>query len=126
MLKNASVHPTIPVVDLDRPKNFYSDVLGLEMISEDPSQGALLKAGDNTTFYMYQREATKADHTVMAFAVDDVEKTIKDLREKGVEFEEYDTPDIKTVEGIATLGDMKAAWFKDSEGNILSINNMEL
>jgi hypothetical protein len=77
--------------------------------------------------YLYQRAATKADHTVATFMVDDIEKEVMELRGKGVKFEEYNIPSmkIKTVNGIATYGDMmKAAWFKDTEGNILSLGQM--
>jgi hypothetical protein len=56
--------------------------------------------------------------------VDDVEKAVVDLRSKGVTFEEYDMPGIKTVNGIADMGDFKGAWFKDPEGNILAIGSM--
>jgi hypothetical protein len=57
--------------------------------------------------------------------VENVEKEVAELRQKGIEFEEYDLPNIKTVDSVATLGTWKAAWFKDTEGNILSINEMK-
>jgi len=74
--------------------------------------------------YVYQRSATKADHTVASFKVNDLEAEVKELKAKGVKFEEIAIPGIKTVNGIATMGKMKAAWFKDTEGNILSITQM--
>ena len=128
MLTNAKVHPTLPVVDLERAKKFYQEKLGLKVIMEDPSPGALLQAGEGTTLYIYQRAATKADHTVVGFSVKDVEATVKDLKAKGVVFEDFETPGLTTVDSITTMrlptGEFRGAWFKDTEGNILSVNNM--
>jgi catechol 2,3-dioxygenase-like lactoylglutathione lyase family enzyme len=124
MLINAKVHPTLPVVDLDRAKKFYEEKLGLKVIQTDPSPGAVLQAGEGTQLYIYQRAATKADHTAASFSVKDIEATVKELKAKGVVFEDIDTPGLKTVDGVATMGELKAAWFKDTEGNILAVTNM--
>ena len=124
MLTNASVHPTLPVIDLERAKKFYEGTLGLKVILEDPSPGAVLKAGEGTTLYIYQRAATKAEHTVAGFKVKDVEATVRELKVRGVVFEDVDAPGLRTVDGVATVGEIKAAWFKDTEGNTLSVNNM--
>ncbi len=121
---NATVHPTLPVVDLERAKKFYEGTLGLKVILEDPSPGALLQAEEGTTLYIYQRAATKADHTAASFTVKDVEATVKGLKAKGVVFEDVDVPGLKTVDGVFTMGDIKGAWFKDTEGNILAVTNM--
>jgi catechol 2,3-dioxygenase-like lactoylglutathione lyase family enzyme len=124
MLITARVHPTLPVVDLDRARKFYEEKLGLKVLRTDPSPGAVLQAGEGTQLYIYQRAATKADHTAAAFVVKDVEATVKGLKAKGVAFEEVDVPGFKTVDSVATLGELKAAWLKDTEGNILAIANM--
>ena len=124
MLANAAVHPTLPVVDLERARKFYEGTLGLKAIGTDPSPGVLLQAGEGTKLYIYQRAATKAEHTEASFTVKDVEATVKGLREKGVVFEDIDTPGFKTVDGIVTMGDMKGAWFKDTEGNTLAVASM--
>jgi predicted enzyme related to lactoylglutathione lyase len=124
MLTNAPVHPTLPVVDLERAKKFYEEKLGLKVIQTDPSPGAVLQAGEGTNIYIYQRAATKADHTAASFTVKDVEGTIKELKARGVVFENIDTPSFKTVDGIFTMGDIKGAWFKDTEGNTLAVTNM--
>jgi catechol 2,3-dioxygenase-like lactoylglutathione lyase family enzyme len=126
MLAKAEVHPTLPTVDLERARKFYEDVLGLKVIREDPSPGILFGAGSGTAIYLYQRGATKADHTAASFKVADVEAEVKELKAKGVKFEEYDMPGmgIKTVNGIATMNGYKGAWFKDTEGNILAISNI--
>jgi len=95
---------------------------------EDPSPGILFAAGEGTLLYVYQRGATKADHTVAEFTVDDIAAEMKDLRAKGIAFEEYNMPELKTVKGLFTMatpeGDYKAAWFKDSEGNILALEQL--
>ncbi len=123
MLRNAGLHPILPVVDLERAKRFYEDNLELKVIQEDPSPGAVLRNGGGTTMYIYQRAATKADHTVAGFTVEDVEETVKDLKAKGVVFEDVDVPGFKTVDNVATMGETKSAWFRDSEGNILAVTN---
>lgn len=128
MLTNAKVHPTLPAIDLERAKKFYEETLGLNVIMEDQSPGALLQAGEGTTLYIYQRAATKADHTVAGFSVKDVESTVKEIKAKGVVLEEVNIPGTQTVDGITTMttpaGEFKGVWFKDTEGNILSVNNM--
>ncbi|MCK5577207.1 MAG: VOC family protein [Dehalococcoidales bacterium] len=126
MLTNAPIHPALPAVDLSRAKKFYVETLGLKVVQEDPSPGAVLQAGEGTTVYIYQRGATKADHTVASFTVEDVAAAVDELKAKGVVFEEYDIPGmgLKTVNSIASMGDMQIAFFKDTEGNILGIGNM--
>jgi predicted enzyme related to lactoylglutathione lyase len=126
MLNNAMVAPTLPAMDLKRARKFYEEKLGLKVVMEDPSPGIMLQCGQGTMMYVYQRAATKADHTVASFKVDDIEAEVKELKSKGIKFEEYNIPKmgIKTVNGIANMGNMKAAWFKDTEGNILSLNQM--
>ncbi len=124
MLINATARPTLPAVDLKRARKFYEGTLGLKVIGEDPSPGIFLQAGNGTSLYIYQRGATMADHTAVSFEVNDIEAEAKELKRKGVKFEEYDIPSmgLKTVNGIATMGNYrKSAWFKDTEGNILAI-----
>jgi catechol 2,3-dioxygenase-like lactoylglutathione lyase family enzyme len=122
MLGNYSVVPTIPVSDLERAIDFYSNVLGLKMAEEQMPGGTLFEAGKGTRVYLYQREGSACDHTLAAFNVDNLEKVMDDLRQKGVEFEHYDLPGIKTdEEGVAMMDSVKSAWFKDPDGNILGI-----
>jgi predicted enzyme related to lactoylglutathione lyase len=112
------------VVDIERAKQFYIEKLELKLIHE-MDEGLVFEAGNNTQLYLYKRDQTKADHTVASFMVDDVEFEVDHLKEKGIVFEEYDLPDVKTVNGIATTGNYKSAWFKDTEGNIISISQMK-
>ena len=121
MLTNSPIRPTIPVVDLNRAKRFYETTLGLKPVPENnntTSGIAIFECGNSTLIELYQRGPSKADHTVATFEVSNIEEEVNVLRGNGVNFEEYDMPEIKNQNGIATQGSMKTAWFKDSEGNI--------
>jgi predicted enzyme related to lactoylglutathione lyase len=125
MLANSPIRPTIPVVDLNRARRFYETTLGLKPVpanNDNTPAIAIFECGDGTLMEIYQRGPSKADHTVATFEVSNIEEEVNMLRGKGVNFEEYDMPEIKTQNGIATQGSVKAAWFKDSEGNILCIH----
>lgn len=124
MLTNRPVVTTIPAVDLNRALSFYQDTLGL-MLESTPFPGyAMLKAGNDTQIMLYERAPSHCDHTAAAFEVEDIEAEMRELKAKGVNFEEYDMPGLKTVNGIATMNGSKSAWFKDTEGNILSLSQM--
>lgn len=119
--------PTIPVVDLNRAKRFYETALDLKPSptkNDNIPDTATFECGNGTRIELYQRAPSKADHTVATFEVSDIEEEVNMLRGKGVNFEEYDMPGIKTQNGIATQGSDKAAWFKDTEGNILCIHQI--
>jgi catechol 2,3-dioxygenase-like lactoylglutathione lyase family enzyme len=128
MFNNAQAYATLPAADLERAKKFYSEKLGLRLIREDPSPGALFQAGGGTVVYLYQRAATKADHTVAAFEISDFDATFNELKGRGIKFEDYNLPNLKTKNGVFMMqspaGVMKGAWFKDTEGNILGLTNM--
>lgn len=128
MLTNNPVVAMLPAVDLSRARRFYEGKLGLKPMSAGKSGAAypdvMYQCGGGTRLYIYQRAATKADHTVAGFAVDDIQASVKELKAKGVAFEEYDMPGLKTVGGIATIGANKTAWFKDTEDNILAVIQM--
>jgi predicted enzyme related to lactoylglutathione lyase len=125
MLDKYPVTATLPATDIKRAKQFYTEKLGLKVEMEDPSPAVMFKAGKNTMLYVYQRgSATKAEHTAAAFRVDNIEKVMQELKAKGLMFEEYDMPGLKTVNGIFTMGKVKGAWFKDTEGNILGLTEM--
>ncbi len=85
--------------------------------------GLPIVCGHETNLILYRRDTpTKADHTAAGWMVDDIEEAVRDLRARGVVFEQYDMPGLKTNEqGIADSGTIKGAWFKDTEGNILSV-----
>ena len=123
MLGNAMVAAILPAEDMARAKAFYTGKLGLTVAS-DNQDGLMLNAGNGTMLFIYPYGKTKAEHTVAGFNVSDIEATVKEIRAAGVVFEEYDLPGLKTVDGIVTSPTSKAAWFKDTEGNILSLIQM--
>ena len=122
MLANSAVRPTIPVTNIEKAKKFYVVTLGLKLLPANTQGMALLSAGKGTLIELYERGQTKADHTVATFEVGNIESVVKNLKDKGVTFEEYDMPGIKTKNGIATQGSVRAAWFKDTDQNILCIH----
>jgi predicted enzyme related to lactoylglutathione lyase len=116
--------------DYDRAKKFYTEVLGLKA-EEDagPTREGRFWAGDGTMVSIYERPGMPApQNTTLAFGIptDKFDSVVADLHAKGVVFEDYDLPEIglKTIDGIAKLGESKAAWFKDTEANIISIIQM--
>lgn len=111
---------TIPAKDLEGTRRFYEDTLGLTVERETPA-GISYRTGDTGLDLYPTQYAGTAQHTLGGFAVEDVHAAVADLRAKGVVFEEYDFPGLKTVDGIAELGGEKGAWFKDPEGNILAL-----
>jgi catechol 2,3-dioxygenase-like lactoylglutathione lyase family enzyme len=123
MLKKAHVEATMPAQDINRAKAFYADKLGLQPTQEDPG-GLQYQLEDGSTFAVFPSSgAPSGNHTQLAFTVQDVVREVKELKSKGVKFEEYDSPGLKTVDGIADFGQGqgKGAWFKDSEGNLLTV-----
>ena len=129
MLGDARIELMLPVVDLERAKKFYGETLGLRALDQGSpelaSEMAFFKAGEGTQINLYRRDAaTKADHTVGSFRVKDVEATVAALSARGVVFEQYDAPGMKTdANGIASIGPFKSAWLVDTEGNILAVVN---
>jgi catechol 2,3-dioxygenase-like lactoylglutathione lyase family enzyme len=123
MLNDSKVTANIPAADLDRARRFYADTLGLSPADENPG-GLIYKTAGGTTFFLYQTEyAGQAGHTIAQFHVADVEQEVKELRDRGVQFEHYDIPGLTWDGDIASDPEMgKAAWFKDSEDNILCLD----
>jgi catechol 2,3-dioxygenase-like lactoylglutathione lyase family enzyme len=129
MLEDSDVSARIPAEDLERAKSFYEDKLGLKPSEQRP--GGLRYRCGNGAFSLFASSGTAAGgHTQMAWEVDDIEATVAALRARGVVFEEYDLPGLETVNGIAEVAGNypskggvgeKAAWFRDSEGNLLAI-----
>ena len=120
LLKGASYRGMIPAKDIQTTRRFYEDVLGLSVHRESPA-GISYACGDGFVELYPTQFAGTAKHTIGGWAVDDVRATMAELRERGVTFEEYDFPGLKTVDGVAEFDGEQAAWFKDPEGNILGI-----
>ena len=115
---------TIPAKDLARARKFYTEKLGLKEAQESGG-GVIFETGKGTGFLLYESQFAGTNQaTAMGFQVSDFDETMSDLRSRGVEFEDYDFPGLKTENGVADLPDgTKAAWFKDTEGNILALDN---
>jgi predicted enzyme related to lactoylglutathione lyase len=128
MLQQARVVAIVPVSDVEAAIGFYGDTLGLrlkERRSDLPeNRETEFEAGDGTLLAYESVGAGQSRHTVAGFRVDDIEATVSGLQERGVVFEEYDLPDLKTENGIAAVGDVQAAWCKDPDGNILAIESV--
>jgi catechol 2,3-dioxygenase-like lactoylglutathione lyase family enzyme len=122
MLTHAKATAMLPVVDMARARAFYEKTLGLPAPKVRPNGEARYDAG-GLSFALYPRTApTRADHTALSFEVEDISGEMKALRTRGVRFEEYDLPGLKTTNGVCVLGAERAAWFRDPEGNILCIH----
>jgi predicted enzyme related to lactoylglutathione lyase len=123
MLSGLEFHATIPVKDMERAKKFYAEKLNFHAEMEVPG-GVVYRCKDSWFLLFPTQFAGLAQHTLGGWSTDDIEKEVKSLKANGVVFEEYDFPGLKTENSIATMGESKAAWFKDSEGNILGLIQM--
>jgi len=120
-LSSARVSATLPASDFERAKSYYSEKLGFTPVEDTPT-GALYEAADGVQFLVFPSVGVASGtHTQIAFDVDDVASEVAALKDRGVVFEEYDLPDFKTVDGILKTQDMTAAFFKDSEGNLIGV-----
>jgi len=121
MLGKADATPMIAVKDLDRARKFYEDTLGLRTEEEWGGEGMTMKSGD-TRINVYRSEFAGTNKaTALTFDVDDIDSEVSTLKEKGIFFEHYDLPGLEQ-RGDLYVGDgMKTAWFKDPDGNILSL-----
>jgi catechol 2,3-dioxygenase-like lactoylglutathione lyase family enzyme len=129
MLEDGKVVARIPVQDLQRARSFYAEKLGLEPSEERPG-GLLYRCGEGEFALFESTGAASGTHTQMGWEVEDIEATVEQLRARGVVFEEYDFPGLKTVNGIAEVArnypskggvGEKAAWFRDVDGNLFGI-----
>jgi predicted enzyme related to lactoylglutathione lyase len=125
MLEKATVTANIPAADLMRARAFYADKLGLTPFQEVAGVVLMYRTATGSAFSVYQTEyAGQAGHTIAQWHVSDVDSVVRHLKDKGVAFEHYDMPEVRWDNDVASLGDMgKAAWFKDSEDNILCIDD---
>jgi len=121
MLQKSPMYAYIPVKDVGRARQFYEQKLGFRPRREDAG-GVVYEFGERTACFMYPTLNAGTSKASQAFwQVDDIEREVADLKARGVKFEEYALPGMKMENGIATAGGAKAAWFKDSEGNILAL-----
>ena len=128
VLEDGKVATRIPVQDLQRSRKFYAEKLGLEPKEERP--GGLLYCGGGEFALFESAGAASGDHTQMGWEVEDIEATVERLRARGVVFEEYDFPGLRTINGIAEVAGNypskggvgeRVAWFRDVDGNLFGI-----
>ena len=114
----------LAVKDLDRARRFYEDVLGLEKVDEEGGEVVAYRSGKSTINVYRSEFAGTNKATSVTWAVDDIEAAIRDLKSKGVAFEHYQAPGLRQQGDLYVAedgGDMRTAWFKDPDGNILSL-----
>ena len=121
MLNEAEVGAAIAVKDLDAAKGWYDKMLGLTIEREAPD-GIYYRCGGGSVMFIYPSQfAGTAQNTVAGFRVDNLEREMEELRSRGITFEEYDFPGLKTENGIAEFESGRGAWFKDPDGNTFAL-----
>lgn len=125
MLSQSPVAATLPFRGLSAAREFYADKLGLRLLAGSVEDGFLeFEGGGGTKLQLFESTSDqKSDNTAATFEVDDLDQEMKALRKKGVEFEEYDLPGIKTEDGVASADGMgRMAWIKDPDGNVIALH----
>jgi catechol 2,3-dioxygenase-like lactoylglutathione lyase family enzyme len=125
MLTDARIMAIVPTTDLARAKAFYGQTLGLiDANVPTPGPQVIYRCGGGTLLEVYERPtAGEAQHTLASWEVGDLRAAVDQLRNRGVRFDEYDLPEVKTEDGISTTGDLREAWFRDRDGNILRVHS---
>ncbi len=126
MLEGATAHATLPAMDMKRAAEFYTEKVGAKPTASAEG-GSFFSFGDSVFSIYATPNPNRGGHTQMGIRVPDARAAVDELRSRGVVFEEYDFPGLKTVDGIADIGGGgAAAWFKDSEGNIVGVVQLNL
>jgi catechol 2,3-dioxygenase-like lactoylglutathione lyase family enzyme len=123
MLRDTDAVVTLGVKDLGVAARFYEETLGLSRAGTEDNEAIVLKSGDTAINVYRSRFAGTNKATALTWAVDDVDDVVRTLKGKGVKFEHYDLPDTRRDGDVHISGDIKVAWFKDPDGNILSVVN---
>ncbi len=123
MLRDTDAIATLGVKDLDTAAKFYEQTLGLSRVDGEDGEALVFESGDTTINVYRSRFAGTNQATALTWAVDDVEDVVRTLKSKGVSFEHYDLPETRREGDVHLSGDVKVAWFKDPDGNILSLVN---
>ena len=121
MLQNSPMYAYIPARDVARARQFYEGKLGFKPRAEIEG-GVVYESGKGTACFLYPTPNAGSSRASQAYwKVEDIEREVADLRKRGVKFEDYDMPGMKRDGEIYSGGGARAAWFKDSEGNILAL-----
>jgi predicted enzyme related to lactoylglutathione lyase len=121
MLQSSPMYSYIPAKNVSRARSFYEQKVGLRP-KQQIAGGVVYEFGKGTACFLYPTENAGSSRASQAFwQVDDIEREVAELKQRGVKFEEYDMPDMKVKNSVYSGGGAKAAWFKDTEGNILAL-----
>ena len=121
MLQKSPMYAYIPARDIARARKFYEGTLGFKPKAETPG-GVVYELGRGTCCFLYPTPNAGTSRASQAFwQVEDIEQEVAELKERGVRFEDYDAPGMKTEHGILTANGARAAWFKDPDGNIFGV-----
>jgi catechol 2,3-dioxygenase-like lactoylglutathione lyase family enzyme len=123
MLRDTDAIATLAVKDLDVAARFYEDTLGLDRGRSEEEEAIAFESGDTVINVYRSSFAGTNKATALTWAVDDVDDVVRTLKTKGVKFEHYDLPDTRREGDVHVSGDIRVAWFKDPDGNILSVVN---
>jgi len=124
VLADSRLTSDIPVSDLTVARDFYGGKLGLKLIKEVEGNELRFRVGDAILATYITQSAGKAEHTLASFRVTNLDAAMDELRAVGVEFEDYDLPGFRTVDGVVDWGHTREAWFKDPDGNVLSVGQL--
>lgn len=123
MLTHNPMTAILPVKDMTRARDFYENKLGLQAEGMQADGKYLLRCGGGARIALFPKpDGTKAEHTAMSFLVEDIVEEIRELKHRGVQFHDYDLPGLMTFQHVCVLGSEKAAWFSDTEGNVLCLH----
>jgi catechol 2,3-dioxygenase-like lactoylglutathione lyase family enzyme len=121
-LSDAPVSVMLPITDADRARKFYGERLGLRDDGTDEEGSQMFGTrGGNEIVLRKLPAGEQSEYTALSFRVDDIAAAIQDMEARGVRFEDYDTPDLKTVDHIFSTEHARAAWFLDPDGNVLCL-----
>lgn len=121
MLGDNDAHATIAVKNLPAARKFYEGTLGLKPVHTEGKEAVSYKSGNSQVLVYHSQYAGTNKATAATWLVADVESLVRDLKTKGVKFEHYDMPGMTLKGDVHVAGNMKNAWFKDPDGNILAL-----
>ncbi|WP_139417600.1 VOC family protein [Agromyces laixinhei] len=120
MFESAQVYAVLPASDLERAKRWWKTVFDIDPVDDSPG-GVMLRLGPTPVLVYETQFAGTAQNTALGIDTDDLDRDMATLRDRGVTFNEYDLPGVKTENGVIDEGGMRTAWFDDSEGNIIAL-----
>lgn len=121
-LEQSRITVMLPVEDPERAKGFYRDIVGLPSPQRTGDGKTVFTMPHGELMLVEDKDHIDHDHTALSFEVTDLNEAMKDLRDRGVRFQDFNLDGLTTVDGVATQDDVRMAWFKDTEGNVLCVH----